>query len=222
MYNCPYLQNDFNYDLPSYMRQDQFSYARILHASPDAPPVDVYLNDRLIARNLAYKNFTPYIKIPTGLYNIRVFPTGQTGNPLIDIQFQVPARTIYTIAAIGKLQNISLQPILDPVIAFNPGSALIRFVHLSPDTPPVDITLPNGQRLFKDVEYKEVTGYIPVSAGTYTVQARPTGTDQVVLIVPNIRLLPNRVYSIYAVGLSQGNPPLQVLIPLDGSTYLKF
>jgi hypothetical protein len=204
------------------MRQDLFSYVRVLNASPEVPSVDVYVNERIIARGLAYRNFTPYLKLNTGLYIIRVFRSGQTTNPLINTQFQVPDNSIYTFAITGMLQNISFQPILDPVVQFVPGNALIRFIHLSPNTPSVDITLPNGQKLFEDVEYKEVTGYIPVRQGTYTLQARAAGTDNIALTVPNIRLLPNRLYSVYAVGLSGGNPPLQVLIPLDGSTYLKF
>lgn len=222
MYNCPYSQQDYNQYSNSFMRQDLFSYARLLHASPDAPPVDVYLNDRKVASNLTYRNFTGYLKIPTGLYTIKVYPAGTTTNPVISTQLQVPARSIYTLAVIGKLQDISLQPILEPVISYNPGTSLIRFIHLSPNTPPVDITLPSGQRLFKDVEYREVTGYIPINPGTYTIQARPAGTDNIALVVPNINLLPNRIYSVYAIGLLDGNPTLQVLIPLDGSTYLKF
>lgn len=222
MFNYP-SQQQYSEDIfDDYLRQDTYSYVRILHASPDAPSVDVYANDRPIARRLAYKNFTPYIKLPTGLYTITVFPAGQTTNPIINTQFQVPNRAIYTLAATGRLQSIALQPILEPITPFRPGTSLIRFIHLSPNTPPVDITLPTGQKLFTDIQYKEVSGYIPVNPGTYTLQARPTGTDTVALHVPNVRLLPNRIYSVYAVGLSGERPPLQVLIPLDGSTYLKF
>lgn len=222
MYNYPYFSQSFEPLCNNLVRQDQFSYIRLLHASPDAKPVDVYVNDRLIASNLAYKNFTPYSKLPTGLYTIKVFPAAQTTNPVINTQFQVPARSIYTLAAVGMLQNIALQPILEPVTYYKPGASLLRFIHLSPNTPAVDITLPNGEKLFNDIEYKEVSQYISVNPGVYTFQAKPTGTNNIALLVPNIRLLPNKIYSIYAVGLSEGNPPLQVLIPLDGSTYLKF
>ena len=207
MYNYPYIDQEFESFDSDFYRQDQFSYVRALHASPDAPAVDVYVNDRLVARNLSYKNFTPYFRLPTGLYNISVFPTGTKANPVIRTQLQLPARTIYTLAARGILKDIAIQPILDPIVPYAPGTSLIRFIHLSPNTPPVDITLPNGQRIFQDVEYTEVTGYIPVRPGTYTIQARPTGTEKVALLVPNIRLLPNRIYSIYAVGLLDGKPP---------------
>jgi hypothetical protein len=222
MYTCPYF-NQFPqfYRTPDMMNRN-FSYIRVLHASPGAPAVDVYANGNIIARNLPYKSFTPYIKVPSGAYTVRVFPTGKTTDPVIETSLEIPGKSIFTVAAVGRLPDIGLLPILEPLQSVNPGYAMVRFVHLSPTAPIVDITLPNGQRLFKDVEYKEITGYIPVRPGTYTLQARPTGTDKVALTVPNITLKANTLYSVYAVGLVEGNPPLQVLIPMDGGTYLKF
>jgi hypothetical protein len=221
MHNCPFLQeNEGSSNNP--FRQDLFSYIRLLHASPDAPSVDVYVNDKPVARGLSYKHFTPYLKLPTGLYNVTVYPAGKTTNPVIKTQFQVPNRSIFTIAAIGMLKDISLQPILEPIEQLKPGTSLIRFIHLSPNSPAVDISLINGKGLFKDVNYKEVTPYIPTSPGVYGFQVKQSGTENLVLTVPNIRLLPNKIYSVYIVGLLNGKPPLQVLIPLDGNTYLKF
>jgi hypothetical protein len=220
MYNCPFFQeSEKKY---TSFRQDLFSYIRLLHASPDAPNVDVYVNDRPVARGLGYKQFTPYLKLNTGLYNIKVFPAGTTANPVISTQFQVPSNSIYTVAAVGMLKDISLQAILEPLNQPRPGTSFIRFIHLSPNAPAVDVALRNGRDLFKDIQYREVSEYTTISPGVHAFQIKQAGTDNVVLTVPNIRLLPNKIFSIYAVGLLKGNPPLQVLIPLDGSTYLKF
>lgn len=217
----------YPYQYPEYSRVPEkptsnFSFIRILHASPDAPAVDIYANGNPIARNLAYKGFTPYVKVPSGSYNIKVFPAGKKVNPVIDANLEIPGKSIFTIAAINKLANISLLPILEPLHTANPGFAMVRFVHLSPSAPPVDITLPNGQKLFKDVEFKEVTGYIPLRPGNYSLQARQTGTNKVVLVIPNIVFKPKKLFTIYAIGLTEGTPPLQVLIPQDGGSYLKF
>lgn len=209
------------YYYPPYRSVDR-SFIRIFHASPDAPPVDVYANGQLIARNLPYKGFTEYLQIAPGNYDIKVFPTGETSNPVIDTNLFIQNKTIYTVAAINKLENIQLKPIIDPKIPIMQDKAYVRFGHLSPNTPNVDITLPNGIMLFKDVGYKEITDYIAVDPGVYTVIGKPTGSDKIAITVPNIRLRPNRLYTIYAVGLLGGRPPLQVVIPLDGNTYLYF
>ena len=63
-------------------------------------------------------------------------------------------------------------------------------------------------------------GELMFPPSTYRLQARIAGTDQVILDVPNINLTANRYYTVYAVGLPVGQPPLQVLIPLDGQSYL--
>ncbi|RKD30542.1 DUF4397 domain-containing protein [Thermohalobacter berrensis] len=200
--------------------QRNVSYARVLHASPDAPAVDVYVNNRKIASNLAYKNFTQYIQLNPGNYNVRVFPAGRTTNPVINQDINIQPNSIFTVAATGKLNNISLYPISEPRLTIPPGRVYVRFAHLSPGAPNVDIRLPDGTTLFRNVGYRQATNYIPVTPGTYTLEAYPTGADQRVLYVPNMTLKPNRFYTVYAVGLAEGEPPLQVLIPLDGNSYL--
>lgn len=197
------------------------SYIRILHASPNTPSVDIYANNMLFAKNVIYREFTPYISVPSGQYNITIFPSGKMSNPILIKKITIPDNSISTVAAVDYLGNLDLMIIPEPSQPIPSNKTMIRFVHLSPNTPSVDITLPNNTKLFEDVSYKEVTDYIPVPAGTYTLEAHPTGDDEVILYVPNIKLKLNRFYTVYAIGLIENKPPLQVLIPLDGNTYLK-
>lgn len=213
------MYNYYDYFGPTTIQQTE-SYVRILHASPDAPPVDIYANDKLLASNVAYKSFTEYYSLSPDVYNIKVYPTGQRQNPVIDRDIRIPPSGIYTVAAINKLSDITLYPILDTPMPLPNGTVYLRFIHLSPGAPNVDVRLANGTTLFEDVAYKEVTDYIPVNPGTYAFNVYPTGTDDSVLYVPNATLKANRFYSVYAVGLAGGQPPLQALIPLDGNSYL--
>ena len=196
------------------------SYIRVLHASPNAPGVDIYVNNVLTARDVTYKEFTQYVPLVGGLYNIKAYPTGTSVNPVIDTNINIPPSSIFTIAVTGMLADIALTLVQEPPIKRNPSDTHIRIAHLSPNTPHVDITLPNGTKLFSDVEYKEVTDYILIRPGVYDLQARLAGTNNIILSVPNTNLRSGNIYTVYIVGLQNGNPPLQVLIPLDGSTYL--
>lgn len=214
MFICPFVFRSNN------LFRNPTSYIRILHSSPGSPSVDIYINDNPTIRGLAYKGFTDYIPIPSGSYNIKVYPAGSKNTPIVNTGLFIPDGVIYTLAAIGTLPNVSLLPIEDTRRPMIPGKTLLRFAHLSPDAPNVDITLPDGTPLFKNIGYKQVASYIPVTPGRYRIQARVAGTDKVVLDVPNINLHPNRFYTVYAVGLTSKNPPLQVLIPLDGNSYL--
>ncbi|OGO77251.1 MAG: hypothetical protein A2Y23_04615 [Clostridiales bacterium GWB2_37_7] len=197
------------------------SFVRGLHASPDAPAVDIYVNNNPIARDITYQEFTKYFPLAGGLYNIKIYPAGKTTNPIIDQNVNIPPRSIFTIAATGMLSDIDLTIIPEPPISRLPNETFLRVAHLSPKTPNVDITLPNGTKLFGDVEYKEVTDYIPIRPGTYELQAKLAGTNNIILDVPNTNLRFGNIYTVYIVGLMNGKPPLQVLIPLDGNTYLQ-
>ncbi len=201
-------------------RQTGLSYFRVLHASPDAPAVDILLNGKQIASNLKYKNFNPYLGVHSGLYSIKVFPKGQNSNPAIEESIEVAPETIYTAAAVEKLRDIELYVVSDPRTPPLMNRTRARFVHLSPNSPPMDVMLSDGTELYSDVGYRDTTGYRTLTPGRYTLHIRSSGTDEVVLTVPNVTLRPGRNLSIYAVGLAGEEPPLQVLIPLDGSTYL--
>lgn len=198
------------------------AFVRILHAIPDAPAVDIYANNNPLVKNLKYKEFTEYLDVPPGMYNIKVYPAGTMSTALIDTNLNLSSETISTVAAIGRANHIQLLPINDPILPRDPSKTYVRFAHISPNTPAVDITLPDGTVIFEDVEFKEVTEYAAIAPGRYTLQARPTGTSDVALTVPNILLKSNKFYTVYAVGLIGENPPLQVLIPLDGNTYIEF
>jgi hypothetical protein len=198
------------------------SYLRILHASPKSPAVDVYINDIIKFKNLTYGAFTDYIEVITGNYNVKIYATGTKTSPVLNKSLFIPPEKIYTVAAIGLLPNLDILPIPETKIMDPADNVYIKFAHLSPNTGAVDITLPDGKILFKNISYKQFTDYIEVPAGTYTLEARPTGTSTTVLYIPNIKLKSERFYTVYAVGLINDKPGLQALIPLDGSSYLDF
>lgn len=212
-YNRTYSSTNGNYECTK-------SFIRILHAVPNAPAVDVYANDVLIAKKLVYREFTEYLPVEPGYYRIEIFPHGVKENPVFNARIEVSPNQIYTGAAVGLLPDIGLLVIQEPYEEIPMGMAAIRVSHLSPTAPNVDVTLPNGQPLFSDVEYLETTEYLAVPPETYTLQLRVAGTNDIVLTVPNIKLNEGRYYTVYAVGLPGDEPPLEVLIPLDGLTYL--
>lgn len=208
MYYYPYA----NMLTKCYMMQKMNSNIRVLHASPNAPAVDVYANDKLIIKNLAYKESSEYIPVPSGNYNIKVYPSGVITNPVIDTSMYIPEDSVFTVAAIGELPDISLYPIQEPNSANNTGLSCVRFIHISPNAPAVDIKLADDTIVFSNVPYKGIANYVCVPSGTYTFKVSPTGSNNVVLTVPNVKLDPNNLYTIYAVGLVGETPNLEALL----------
>ena len=200
-----------------YMAMPTMGYLRVLHAVPDAPNVDVYANDKLIAKNLPYSQYTKYLTIPEGTYTISLYVAGTKDSPVLVNMLSIDKNSRLTVAAIGRLSNISLLAISDASMPADPSKAMIRFAHLSPNAPAVDITLPDGTILFNNVSFKQVAPYISVPPSTYTLQVRLAGTDTVVLTVPNVKLEGNKFYTVYAIGLVGETPALQALLVLDSS-----
>lgn len=181
---------------------------RVVHASPDAPAVDVWVNDALTLENVRFRAISGYLTLPPGTYNVKVTPTGATTPVVIDADLAVEAGKEYTVIAKGLLSDGTLSPavLLDNNSAPAAGNAHVRFVHLSPDAPAVDIAVAGGPVIFANVAFGEesdgvVGAYTPVPAGTYTLEVRLAGTTTVVLPLPGVALADGSVYTAYAFGL---------------------
>ncbi|MFA9464198.1 MAG: DUF4397 domain-containing protein [Velocimicrobium sp.] len=214
MYYNQYANTNNNNNNPSPINRNQQmnSYIRLLHAAPNAPSVDVYMNDSLIAKDLAYGEYSDYLAFPTGNYTITVYPSGQMNSPVIDTSIFIPSNGIFTIAVTGVLPDLSLYPIQEPITGQQSGKACVRFAHLSPDAPNVDIKQVDGPILFADVANKNITNYICIPEGTYSFDILLAGTNDSVLTVPNVELKGNNYYTVYVLGLANESPALKTLI----------
>ena len=191
---------------------------RVVHASPDAPAVDVWVNGAVAFSNAPFMGITDYAALEPGSYQVQVSPTGATEPIVIDATLDLATQTDYTVVAVGQLANIEPLVLVDNNGAPAAGKAHVRFVHASPDAPAVDIAVANGGPvLFSNVPFKGVGDYLPVDAGTYDLEARLAGTDTVALSVPGVALAEGTVYTIFAMGLAGGEPALTAVPSVDAS-----
>ena len=191
------------------------SLVRVFHAAPQAPNVDVYVNDQMVFSNLAFGDFTRYVYLYEGEYNVSVYLAGQKDRPVINQMVDVPSQQIFTIAATGNLDNLGLLVIPDKV-SKSPSQnySSVRVIHLSPNAPGVDI-LVDGDTLFEDISFGEGTDYVDLNPGTYNVNV-VLNTDKSVVLPLKVTLNPDKIYTIYIIG----NPPtLQAVQVVDGNTY---
>jgi hypothetical protein len=213
---------NYYYDDQVHDRQTPgISHIRLFHAVPAAPAVDVYINDKLVAKRLSYGHFTDYIPLASGTYNIEVYPTGQEISPILKISLPLGDRKIYTLAIIGMLPKIGILPIEDGYEPLSPYRTNIRFANLSPNSPGMDLVLRSGLTLFSDINFTEVSDYRPLNSGDYDFFVRPSNTANNILYLP-ARLLPNRNLTFYLLGDYDQPSTLAVYIPMDGSTYLRY
>lgn len=200
----------------SALAQSDMARVRVVHASPDAPAVDVWVDGSVAFSDAPFKGITDYASLAPATYNVQVTPTGATEPVVIDADLTLEANTDYTVVAVGLLAEIEPLVLVDNNSAPAAGKAHVRFVHASPDAPAVDIAVANGGPvLFSNVPFKGVGDYLPVDAGTYDLEARVAGTETVALSVPGVQLDEGTVYTIFAMGLVEADPALTAVASVD-------
>ena len=192
------------------------SLLRVFHAAPQAPAVDVYINEKLVFSNLQFTQFSSYVKLKEGEYRIDIFQTGTMLQPIISGSLDLDEGQMLTIAAIGNLDDLSLLVINDNADKkASPKVSSFRVVHLSPNTPAVDI-LVNNKILVENLAFKQNTSYVDIAPGSYNIEAVLNSNKESVLVFGAV-LKTNRIYTIYIVGES---PNLRAIQSVDGNTYL--
>ena len=176
---------------------------KVVHASPDAPGVDLLVDNAVAGTNLTFPNNTGYLTVPSGTRNVKVNVSG-TSTTVIEANLPLMTNKNYSVFAVNSVSSIEPLVLEDNLSAPASGKSHVRFIHLSPDAPAVDITLTNGTVVFGDYVFKEASAFTPLDAGTYDLQVRLAGTSTVVLSLPGITLNNGKIYTVFAKGLVSG------------------
>ena len=182
---------------------------RVLHASPDAPAVDVYLDGVKVdaLTNVPFGTISGYLDVPAGDHNVKVYATGTTTGAVIDANVTVAAGSRYTIAATNAVASIAAQVIEDKP-APDCAGAQVRVIHFSADAPAVDVATAGAaptDAVVKNLAYPNATGYLTLPAASYDLEVRLAGTSTVALPLPGVAVEACTSYSVFAVG-SAANP----------------
>ena len=194
---------------------------RVLHASPDAPAVDVLVDDVVAIEDLSFGNVTSYVSLPTGTYSVKVRPANSTEPDVISTSLSLVGGRDYTIAAVNPLASIEAQVYQDRNFLGRDDKSKLRAIHLSPGAPAVDVALKGGPVILSNLSYKNASEYLRLDPGTYDLEIRVAGTDTVVLDIPGVILDASKVYQVYAVGLVGGSPEFGVRLSVDDAINLR-
>jgi hypothetical protein len=182
----------------------------IAHASPDAPGVDVFVDNGATPAvpNLEFPDNTGYVSIPAGSRNVKVAVTNTgIGSAVLNADLNLTPGTNYTVFAIDSVSSIEFLVLQDDLTAPASGNAHVRFVHLSPNAPAVDVALQGGGAISPDFagkSFREATPFTPLAAGTYNLEVRVAGTSTVALPLPGVTLEAGKIYTVFAKGFLGG------------------
>ncbi|MCV0403078.1 MAG: DUF4397 domain-containing protein [Chloroflexi bacterium] len=184
---------------------------RVIHASPDAPNVDVWLDGDTVLTDVPFTAVSDYLAVPAGEHNIQVTATGST-DPVIDADLTFEANTSYSVAAIGPVADIGATVLTDDRAPAD-GMSKLRVFHASPAAPAsVDVAVTDGPVLVEGLAYPEATDYLTVDPGTYPLEIRAAGeTDAALTLEATLAAGQN----VTAIAMDGGDAGVQVIIADD-------
>ena len=192
-----------------------------MHNSPDAPAVDVVVNNNFaspLVNALAFPNFTPYVTVPPSNYNVKVAADADNSVVAINADLNLAANSISSVSAVGPLASI--EPLVQSDrIRRIATEAQVRLTHGSPTAGNVDIYVtPTGTNInnvtanFSNVPFKADTGYVSLAAGRYDVTITPTGSKTAAIGPLTVTLENGGIYSAIARDAAGGGLPLGVIL----------
>ncbi|MFN8294745.1 MAG: DUF4397 domain-containing protein [Chitinophagales bacterium] len=177
----------------------------VVHASPDAPGVDLLVDGTKVNTSaLSFPDNTGYLTVNAGARNFKVNVSG-TSTTVINVTPTLTKNANYTVFAVDSVSKISPLLLTDDLTAPASGKAHVRFVHLSPNAPAVDVAVASsGAVVFANKSFKEYTAFTPLDAGSYNLDVRVAGTSTVALVLPTITLQAGKIYTVFAKGFLGG------------------
>lgn len=201
------------------------AWVRVVHASSDAPAVDVLANGNLVFQGIKYKGFTEYTPVPPATYNFSVNVSGTTTTVLSSGPVTLSGGSAYTFFAFGKVGAGTLQIMGagDDVAAPGMGMAKIRVVHGASTAPNVDVyaTAPYaplmGAPALANVPFPLASGYLTVPAGVYQARVTVTGTRTVAIDSGRFPLMSNTSRTVVALDPATAGGEFELLVLPDAN-----
>ncbi|RUO74832.1 DUF4397 domain-containing protein [Pseudidiomarina sediminum] len=188
----------------------------VVHAAPDAPPVDIYVTEPgadLTAASalttLAFTDNSGQVEVAAGDYQVRITVAGEPATVVYDSgSLELAAGADLVVAAVTNTMTGNAPVMLQ--VADGEGAMLvpdvnagaeIRVVHASADAPAVDVTLNNAATpAIANLPFLAATGFVSLATGDYLVDVAAEGGDPLVLDDIPLSLATSDKLSVYAVG----------------------
>lgn len=199
---------------------------RVVHASPDAPAVDIFVNNGKVFENLPYREYTEYVPLAAGSYEFKINVTG-TETTVTTVSATVAAGRDYTVVAVGyagsgRTPGFSVRVLEDDNSLPANNGVKIRVMHAAAGAPTVDVyvttpfeTLMGKTPALAGVSFPANSGYLTVPVGLYQARVAVAGTQTVAIDSHRLVTWANMVRTIIAVDNPGGGAPFGFIILPD-------
>jgi len=162
---------------------------QIVHASPDAPPVNVLIDGTLAIKDLDYGQGTGEQQLSAGSHTLEVqaltpgTPTTVIGPTTVTLT----ANTDYVVAAEGPVASLSAQTFPHALASVGPTTTQVQVLHAAPNAPSVSVyvTAPgadlSSSTPFGTAAFEGAIGPAQIASGQYEIRVTAAGTTTPVL-----------------------------------------
>ena len=187
---------------------------RLVHASPDAPAVDVTLasNGDALYDGVEYGG-SGYVEVPAGDYTLQVRgdPESNDGDVVAEFDVSLAGGEVYTGFAAGYLSpdDEPADTPFDLLVTQDTGGSMetetesdpasVRVAHMSPNAPNVDVYV-DGSAALEDVPFGAVSDYLDVPAGARTVEITAAGDPDTSVFEGDVTVESGQAYTVAAAG----------------------
>jgi hypothetical protein len=194
---------------------------RVVHASPDAPNVDVLVDSKAVLTNVAYATASQYLASRDGSHKIEVRATGASQD-VINATVNLANRKDYTVLAVDLLANITALVLTDDNTPPAAGQIKLRLVHASPSAGNVDIyveapgtDINTVSPTLTNVAFKDASTYLSVPAGSYEVFITQTTTKNIAFDSGSLAISAGQIRTAVALDQLGGGVTAIVLSDLN-------
>jgi len=191
------------------------SKIRFLNASSLNTGIQIYVDENLIVESMNFSDITDYKMISPGIHIIKVYLKENPEKPTLEKMIDVAPNSNYTVSIVDvkeALDNLILKDGTEDKTKIN---SHLRFINLSKNAPLMSLSLLNDIVLFDNVEYLETTNYYDLSSAIYNFKITFLDNTIIAKTITNKLLENGKFYTIYVLGLLNGNPPMGYLMVED-------
>lgn len=209
------------------------SYVRVIHASSDAPMVNINANGSELLSNVDYAMASDLLMVDAASYDIDVnaiLADGMTAT-VLEATLETEADMEYTAVALGSVANetLMLKLIANPMAEIAANYSRVQVLHATPDVGLVDIyvTEPNADisnmMPTLSANYMDNSDQLEVASGDYQIRITPSNTKDVVYDSGTVNLANMQDYLISAIpNTYSGDAPVALHVSLpEGQVVLK-
>ena len=199
----------------------------VIHASPDAPKVNIKVNDDTPLTDVDYAQVGA-LSIPSaGSYQIAVdaiFPDATTKTVIGPVGLDFMDDMRYTIFAVNKVATGDLEPLVvsAPIEPLEANQARVQIVHADVDAPSVDVYVAavgagiSSEAKVGTFAFKDTLGPLVVPSGNYEIYVTPESSSTVVYDSGALNVSGDLVIAAIP-NVGNGTSPVDLLI-YDGET----